>query len=91
VRTFLALALAVLPAAALAQQEDPEPVKHVEREVIIPETTEVDFERGADVTAKVYKPGQGFITGDPRREHKPLIRLRMDFNPELAASTDKIK
>jgi hypothetical protein len=82
-RLFAATALLTVPALAFAQDEDERTVKYKER-------TEIDFE-GLDVSGELVKPQGALLLDRKRASFNPLIRLRTDFNQEMAESVDEIK
>jgi len=81
-RVFAATALLTIPTMALAQDE--------ERTVKYKERTEIDFE-GLDVSGELVKPQGALLLDRKRASFNPLIRLRTDFNQEMAESVDEIK
>ena len=81
-RVFAATALLTIPTMALAQEE--------ERTVKYKERTEIDFE-GLDVSGELVKPSGALLLDRKRASFNPLIRLRTDFNQEMAESVDEIK
>ncbi len=81
-RVFAATALLTIPTMALAQEE--------ERTVKYKERTEIDFE-GLDVSGELVKPQGALLLDRKRASFNPLIRLRTDFNQEMAESVDEIK
>ena len=81
-RIFAATALLALPTFAFAQDE--------ERTVKYKERTEIDFE-GLDVSGELVKPQGALLLDRKRASFNPLIRLRTDFNQEMAESVDEIK
>jgi hypothetical protein len=68
---------------ALGQEEEERTVKYKER-------TEIDFE-GLDVSGELVKPQGALLLDRKRASFNPLIRLRTDFNQEMAESVDEIK
>jgi hypothetical protein len=81
-RVFAATALLTIPTMALGQEE--------ERTVKYKERTEIDFE-GLDVSGELVKPQGALLLDRKRASFNPLIRLRTDFNQEMAESVDEIK
>lgn len=82
-RLFAATALLTLPAVAFGQDDEERSVKYKER-------TEIDFE-GLDVSGELVKPQGALLLDRKRASFNPLIRLRTDFNQEMAESVDEIK
>jgi hypothetical protein len=82
-RLLAASALLSLPAVAFGQDDEERKVKYKER-------TEIDFE-GLDVSGELVKPQGALLLDRKRASFNPLIRLRTDFNQEMAESVDEIK
>ena len=82
-RILAASALLAIPSLGLAQDEEERTVKYKER-------TEIDFE-GLDVSGELVKPQGALLLDRKRASFNPLIRLRTDFNQEMAESVDEIK
>ena len=68
---------------ALAQDDS-------DRKVVYKQKTEIDFE-GLEVAGELVKPQGALLLDRKRANFNPLIRLRLDFNEEMAASVDEIK
>lgn len=83
-RLFAAAALLSLPAVAFGQDDEED------RKVKYKERTEIDFE-GLDVSGELVKPQGALLLDRKRASFNPLIRLRTDFNQEMAESVDEIK
>ncbi len=84
---FFALAtIGLLSGAAWAQDDESEE----DRKVKYKERTEIDFE-GLDVNGELVKPAGALLLDRKRASFNPLIRLRLDFNQEMAESVDEIK
>ena len=81
-RLATVLALGTLSSTALAQDGD--------RKVIYKQKTEIDFE-GLEVAGELVKPQGALLLDRKRANFNPLIRLRTDFNEEMAQSVDEIK
>ena len=81
-RVFAATTLLTMPTMAFGQEE--------ERTVKYKERTEIDFE-GLDVSGELVKPQGALLLDRKRASFNPLIRLRTDFNQEMAESVDEIK
>ncbi|MEC8423028.1 MAG: hypothetical protein VX000_04575 [Myxococcota bacterium] len=81
-RIATVLALGTLSSTALAQDGD--------RKVIYKQKTEIDFE-GLEVAGELVKPQGALLLDRKRANFNPLIRLRTDFNEEMAQSVDEIK
>jgi hypothetical protein len=82
VRIATVLALGMLSSTALAQEDD--------RKVVYKQKTEIDFE-GLEVAGELVKPQGALLLDRKRANFNPLIRLRTDFNEEMAQSVDEIK
>jgi len=78
----LLVATGLLSSGAQAQDED--------RKVIYKERTEIDFE-GLDVAGELIKPQGALLLDRKKASFNPLIKLRSDFNDEMAQSVDEIK
>ena len=52
--------------------------------------TEIDFE-ALDITGEMVKPQGSIVIERRRAEFNPLIKIRTDFNPEMANSVREIK
>jgi hypothetical protein len=76
------LAIGMLSSTALAQEDD--------RKVVYKQKTEIDFE-GLEVAGELVKPQGALLLDRKRANFNPLIRLRTDFNEEMAQSVDEIK
>ena len=85
-RNLLVLSLVVLALPAAAQDEEDDGG----RRVIYKQRTEIDFE-GLDVAGELVKPQGALLLDRKRASFNPLIRLRSDFNEEMAESVDEIK
>lgn len=86
VRTLLTGAVVgALSGAALAQAEEPP-----EPDVVYPEKTELIFD-GLGITARGEKPSGVLMLERKRGIFNPLIRLRVDFDAELAASVHEVE
>jgi hypothetical protein len=82
VRIATVLALGMFSSTALAQDDD--------RKVVYKQKTEIDFE-GLEVAGELVKPQGALLLDRKRANFNPLIRLRTDFNEEMAQSVDEIK
>ena len=58
--------------------------------VIYKSTTEIDFE-GLDIDAEIVKPQGSLVLERRRAAFNPLIQLRINWNEEIAQSTDDVK
>ncbi len=58
--------------------------------VIYKEETEIDFE-DLEIDGQIVKPDGNLIIDRTESTFNPLIKLRMDFNPEMDQSIDHIK
>ena len=82
-RLLAVTALFATSSVAFAQEEEERTVKYKER-------TEIDFE-GLDVSGELVKPSGALLLDRKKASFNPLIRLRTDFNQEMAESVDEIK
>lgn len=82
--SLLALS-ALFSGAALAQDEE-----EGDRKVIYKTKTEIDFE-GLEVAGELVKPQGALLLDRKRASFNPLIKLRTDFNEEMAQSIDQVK
>jgi hypothetical protein len=82
-RIATVLVLGMLSSTALAQDDD-------DRKVVYKQKTEIDFE-GLEVAGELVKPQGALLLDRKRANFNPLIRLRTDFNEEMAQSVDEIK
>ena len=83
---FLTLLL-MFSATAMADDTE-EPTQ--ERRVVYKQRTEIDFE-GVEVEGTLVRPQGALILARKAGSFNPLIRLRMDFEPELNNSVNLIK
>lgn len=83
---MVAASVLLLSSAALAQEETTDDG----RKVIYKERTEVDFE-GVEVAGELVKPQGALLLDRKRAAFNPLIKLRTDFNDEMAQSVDEVK
>ncbi len=82
---FVALLLS-LPAIA----EDEKKSSTEDRTVIYKQRTEIDFE-GLEIEGQLVKPSGALVLDRKAGSFNPLIKLRTDFNEEMAKSVDEIK
>ena len=61
-----------------------------DRKVVYKQRTEIDFE-GVEVEGTLVRPQGSLILARKAGSFNPLIRLRMDFEPELNNSVNLIK
>ena len=61
-----------------------------DRKVVYKQRTEIDFE-GVEVEGTLVRPQGALILARKAGSFNPLIRLRMDFEPELNNSVNLIK
>ena len=83
VRLATVLTLGMISSTAFAQDGD-------DRKVVYKQKTEIDFE-GLEVAGELVKPQGALLLDRKRANFNPLIRLRTDFNEEMAQSVDEIK
>lgn len=84
------LSLLSLPVGVASAQEEGAEAPADDRKVTYKSTTEIDFE-GLDVAGELVKPAGALLMERKRASFNPLIRLRTDFNEEMAQSVDQIK
>ncbi|HIO73275.1 MAG TPA: hypothetical protein EYN38_09265 [Flavobacteriales bacterium] len=75
--------------SATAMAEDPVSPDE-DRKVVYKQRTEIDFE-GVEVEGTLVRPQGSLILARKAGSFNPLIRLRMDFEPELNNSVNLIK
>ena len=61
-----------------------------ERAITYKKRTEIDFE-GVDISGELVKPQGALLLDRKRASFNPLIKIRSDFNPEIALSVTEIK
>ena len=83
---FLVLFLMFSTTAMADDTEEPTQ----ERRVVYKQRTEIDFE-GIEVEGTLVRPQGALILDRTAGSFNPLIRLRMDFEPELNNSVNLIK
>ena len=83
---FLTLLLMFSTTAMADDTEEPTQ----ERRVVYKQRTEIDFE-GVEVEGTLVRPQGALILARKAGSFNPLIRLRMDFEPELNNSVNLIK
>lgn len=88
-RLLVVFALALSAGAAQAQDEE-EDAAAQGRKVIYKAKTEIDFE-GLEVAGELVKPQGALLLDRKRASFNPLIRIRTDFNEEMAESVDEVK
>jgi len=72
----------LLTALAYGQEDD--------RRTRYQKETEIDFD-GIEISGELIKPQGALIVERSGVKFNPLIELRTDFNPEMAASVNLIK
>ena len=75
--------------SATAMANEPEEPTQ-ERRVVYKQRTEIDFE-GIEIEGTLVRPQGALILDRTAGSFNPLIRLRMDFEPELNNSVNYIK
>jgi len=83
---FLTLFLMFSGAAMADAPEEPTS----DRQIVYRQRTEIDFE-GVEVEGTLVRPQGSLILDRRAGSFNPLIRLRMDFEPELNNSVEYIK
>ncbi len=81
-RILFVLSLLMISLPAMAQED--------ERNVRYKDRTEIDFE-GVDVSGELVKPQGALLLDRKKANFNPLIKLRLDFNPEMSQSVNDIK
>ena len=81
----IALILGLFAADVRAEDKSEESEK-----VVYKSTTEIDFE-GLDIDAEIVKPQGSLVLERRRAAFNPLIQLRINWNEEIAQSTDDVK
>ena len=81
----IALILGLFAGEAHADDKDVSSEK-----VLYKSTTEIDFE-GLDIDAEIVKPQGSLVLERRRAAFNPLIQLRINWNEEIAQSTDYVK
>jgi hypothetical protein len=81
------LTLTLLAFSNVSFAEEPEDVIPT---VIYKEQTEIDFGE-LEIDGKIIKPEGDIVIERTESTFNPLIRLRMDFNPEMDQSINRIK
>lgn len=81
----IALILGLFAADVRAEDNNEESEK-----IIYKSTTEIDFE-GLDIDAEIVKPQGSLVLERRRAAFNPLIQLRINWNEEIAQSTDDVK
>ena len=87
-RPFFILVAFLLSLPALA--EDDKKIGTEDRTVIYKQKTEIDFE-GLEIEGHLVKPSGALVLDRKAGSFNPLIKLRTDFNEEMAKSVDEIK
>ena len=75
--------------SATAMADTPEEPTN-ERQIVYKQRTEIDFE-GLEIEGALVRPQGALILDRTAGSFNPLIRLRMDFEPELNNSVNYIK
>lgn len=79
----LTFAAAAVSTPAYAQDEEAPKIQYKSR-------TEIDFE-GVEVAGELVKPQGALLLDRKRANFNPLIKLRSDFNEEMAESVNLVK
>jgi hypothetical protein len=88
--TVFALAAAFGMFSGLAYAQDEEVDAETGRKVIYKQKTEIDFE-GVEVAGELVKPQGALLLDRKRASFNPLIKLRTNFDEEMALSVDEVK
>ena len=75
--------------SATVMADEPEE-STLERRVVYKQRTEIDFE-GIEIEGALVRPQGALILDRTAGSFNPLIRLRIDFEPELNNSVNYIK
>jgi hypothetical protein len=87
----LLFGVAISFSATASAQDDTTPgTDDSGQKVLYKKKTEIDFE-GLDVSGELVKPSGMLLLDRKRAAFNPLIKIRSDFNEEMAASVDEIK
>ena len=78
-----------LMSSGIAMADEPEEPT-LERRIVYKQRTEIDFE-GIEIEGALVRPQGALILDRTAGSFNPLIRLRMDFEPELNNSVNLIK
>jgi len=81
----ITIPFAFVSTSAMAQEVDEQG-----RKIIYKQKTEIDFE-GLEMSGELVKPQGALLLDRKRASFNPLIRLRTDFNEEMAESVDEVK
>lgn len=84
-RNLLILSLTLLPGHASAGDDDEK-----EGKVVYRQKTEIDFE-DLEIEGVLQKPQSALVLERKKASFNPLVKLRTDWNDEIAQSTDEIK
>ena len=84
-----ALPLFALLAPLAAFAADPEPPPPAEPTVIVKPVTSIDFDT-VEVNAPIQKPTEVLVHPRTTGVFPPMIRIRTDFDPELAQSVESL-
>jgi len=80
----LILSMTLLPGHASAGDEEED------RKITYKQKTEIDFE-GLEIEGVLQKPQSALVLERKKANFNPLIKLRTDWNEEIAQSTDEVK
>ena len=85
-RLALILSLSAFSSVAFAQDEEEGDTRKVQYKA----RTEIDFE-GLEVAGELVKPQGALLLDRKKASFNPLIKLRTNFNDEMAQSVDEVK
>jgi hypothetical protein len=83
-RIAIIFSLALLPGHSFAGDDEDD------RKVVYKQKTEIDFE-DLEVEAVLQKPQSALILERKKASFNPLVKLRTDWNDEIAQSTKEVK
>lgn len=61
------------------------------RRVYYKPVTEIDINEAAAIEGVLQRPGMTFVRVHDDKIWNPLVKLRVDFNPEIVRSVDQIE
>jgi hypothetical protein len=86
IKRALLIALLFLPTHSVAHAGDDEE----DRKVVYRQKTEIDFE-DLEIEGILQKPQSALVLERKKANFNPLVKLRTDWNEEIASSVDEIK
>jgi hypothetical protein len=86
IKRALLVALLFLPPHSVVHAGDDEE----DRKVVYRQKTEIDFE-DLEIEGILQKPQSALVLERKKANFNPLVKLRTDWNEEIASSVDEIK